>query len=82
MRIGFIIAGVSLLDTFHWMIYVLGAVLLFTSLRMIVKKEKDILEIEKTFSVRFLKKIIPIEMSEHHSRFTTKKKASDLQRYC
>jgi len=73
MRIGFIVAGVSLLDTFHWMIYVLGAVLLFTSLRMIAKKEKDTLEIEKTFSVRFLKKFIPIEMSEHHSRFTIRK---------
>jgi len=73
MRIGFIVAGVSLLDTFHWMIYVLGAVLLFTSLRMITKKEKDTLEIEKTFSVKFLKKFIPIDLSEHHSSFITKK---------
>jgi len=73
MRIGFIVAGVSLLDTFHWMIYVLGAVLLFTSLRMITKKEKEILEIEKTFSVKFLKKFIPIDLSEHHSNFITKK---------
>jgi len=73
MRIGFIAAGISLLETFHWMIYVLGAVLLFTSLRMITKKEKEKLEVEKTFSVRFLKKFIPIDTSENHSSFIIKK---------
>ena len=73
MRIGFIVAGVSLLDTFHWMIYILGAVLIFTSLRMIIKKEKEVLEIEKSYSVRFLKKFIPIDLSEHHSSFIIKK---------
>jgi len=73
MRIGFIIAGVSLLEAFHWMIYILGAVLIFTSLRMITKKEKGKLEIEKTFSVRFLKKFIPIDVSENHSSFIVKK---------
>lgn len=73
MRIGFIVAGVSLLESFHWMIYALGAVLLFTSVRMITKKEKEKLEIEKTYSVRFLKKFIPIDVSESHSSFFVKK---------
>jgi tellurite resistance protein TerC len=73
MRIGFIVAGISLLESFHWMIYVLGAVLLFTSMRMITKKEKEKLEIEKTYSVRFLKKFIPIDVSESHSSFFVKK---------
>ena len=70
MRIGFIIAGVSLLETFHWMIYVLGGVLLFTSYRMIAKKEKEALDIEKHFVVRILRKVIPIDhKSEDHSFF-------------
>ena len=69
MRIGFIIAGISLLESFHWMIYLLGAVLIFTSIRMITKKEKERLNIEKSFSVRFLKKIIPIDISENHTKF-------------
>lgn len=73
MRIGFILAGVSLLESFHWMIYVLGAVLLFTSIRMIMKKEKEKLEIERSFSVRFLRKIIPLDISENHSSFIVKK---------
>ena len=69
MRIGFIIAGISLLESFHWMIYLLGAALIFTSIRMITKKEKSQLDIEKSFSVRFLKKIIPIDISENHTKF-------------
>jgi len=73
MRIGFIIAGISLLESFHWMIYILGAVLIFTSIRMITKKEKERLEVEKSFSVRFLKKFIPIDISENHTKFLVKK---------
>jgi len=69
MRIGFIIAGISLLESFHWMIYLLGAVLIFTSIRMITKKEKSQLDIEKSFSVKFLKKFIPIDISENHTKF-------------
>jgi tellurite resistance protein TerC len=70
MRIGFIIAGVSLLETFHWMIYVLGGVLLFTSYRMIAKKEKESLDLEKHIVVRILRKFIPIDhKSEDHSFF-------------
>jgi len=73
MRIGFIIAGISLLESFHWMIYVLGAILLFTSVRMITKKEKEKLELEKSFSVRFLRKFIPVDISENQSKFIVKK---------
>ncbi|MDH3192578.1 MAG: TerC/Alx family metal homeostasis membrane protein [Nitrosopumilus sp.] len=73
MRIGFILAGISLLESFHWMIYVLGAILIFTSVRMITKKEKEKLDIEKSFSVRFLKKFIPIDLSDNQSRFLVKK---------
>jgi tellurite resistance protein TerC len=40
MRIGLILAGVSLLESFHWMIYIFGGLLLFTAIRMI-KQGKD-----------------------------------------
>ena len=72
MRIGFIIAGISLLELFHWMIYVLGAILLFTSVKMIVKNEKHEVELEKSFSVRILRKIIPIDTSNHSQFFIRK----------
>lgn len=69
MRVVFILAGVSLLETFHWMIYVLGGVLLFTSFRMITKKETHKLDIEKSMSVKILRKFIPIDVSATDGKF-------------
>jgi tellurite resistance protein TerC len=54
MRIPLIIVGVSLLETFHWMIFVFGGMLLLTAARMIVRKKK--IGIEKNLAVRILKK--------------------------
>lgn len=69
MRIGFILAGVSLLDTFHWMVYVLGGILLFTSIRMITKKDKEKLDIEKSLVVKILKKFTLVDGSSNDHRF-------------
>jgi tellurite resistance protein TerC len=40
MRIGLILAGVSLLESFHWMIYVFGGLLLFTGYVCLSKRKK------------------------------------------
>ena len=40
MRIVLILAGISLLETFHWMVYVFGGLLLFTAIRMLVEKKE------------------------------------------
>lgn len=47
MRIGLILAGVSLLESFHWMIYVFGGLLLFTGIRMLTQKKEKKIELEK-----------------------------------
>ena len=41
-RIAFIAAGASLLETFHWMIYLFGGFLIFTGLRMAFGKETEV----------------------------------------
>lgn len=62
LRIALILAGISLLESFHWMIYVFGGLLVFTAIRMIVEKKEKKIEIEKNIAVRILKKFIPIEL--------------------
>lgn len=42
LRGGFIAGGVALLDRFHWMIYVFGALLLWTAWRTWVHRHRDI----------------------------------------
>lgn len=72
MRIPLIIVGVSLLETFHWMIFVFGALLLLTAARMIVQKKEKKIEVEKNIAVRMLKKVIPVSTQLHGSKFLTR----------
>jgi TerC family integral membrane protein len=69
MRIPLIIAGVSLLETFHWMIYVFGAFLIFTAIRMFLQKKEEKIEIEKNIAVRALKKIMPVDVQLKTDKF-------------
>ncbi len=72
MRIPLIIVGVSLLETFHWMIFVFGGMLLLTAARMIVQKNEKKIEVEKNLAVRMLKKVIPVSAELHNGRFLTR----------
>jgi tellurite resistance protein TerC len=73
MRIPLIIAGVSLLETFHWMIYVFGAFLIFTAIRMFVQKKEEKIELEKNIAVRALKKIMPVDVEIKTDKFLLRK---------
>jgi tellurite resistance protein TerC len=73
MRIPLIIAGVSLLETFHWMIYVFGAFLIFTAIRMFVQKKEEKIEVEKNIAVRALKKIMPVDVQIKTDKFFLRK---------
>ena len=66
MRIAVILVGSSLLESFHWMIYVFGGILIFGSFRLMLQRQ-DQMDIKKNMSVKILKKIIPIktEITDH-----------------
>lgn len=69
MRIVLILVGASLLDHFHWMIYIFGGLLWYTSIRMIIQKEEKKIELEKNIAVRFLKKFMPVNLSLVGNKF-------------
>ena len=69
MRIGLILAGVSLLESFHWMIYVFGGLLLFTGIRMLLQKKEKKIEIEKNIAVRILRKFTPVSLESNGGKF-------------
>jgi len=73
LRIGLILAGVSLLESFHWMIYVFGGLLLFTGIRMLIQKKEKKVEIEKNIAVRIMKKFIPISLELTGDKFFSRK---------
>jgi tellurite resistance protein TerC len=70
MRVPLIIAGASLLEAFHWMMYVFGGFLVVTAIRMALqRKEKETIDIEKNIAVRLLKKFVPLTPQLHENKF-------------
>lgn len=70
MRIGIILVGASLLENFHWMIYVFGGMLWFTSIRMIMQKEEKKIELEKNMAVKILRKFVAVKLELVGDKFT------------
>lgn len=67
-RFAFIIAGVELLERFHWLIYVFGAVLIVSGIKLWREKEKKI-EPEKNPLVRLFRRLIPVTPEYHGGKF-------------
>jgi tellurite resistance protein TerC len=70
MRAIFIFAGVSLITTFHWMIYLFGALLIFTGVNMALQKDKK-LEPEKNPVIRLFRKWFYVTDEYHCDKFFT-----------
>jgi tellurite resistance protein TerC len=58
-RIIFIFAGVALIQKFEWMIYIFGAFLIYTGLKMLKETEKQV-EVENNPLIKFARKYFPI----------------------
>src|SRR2546425_4703571 len=62
MRAIFIFAGISLLQQLHWIIYVFGALLIFTGIKMVTEKDKEI-HPEKNPVLKLFRRLVPV--TEH-----------------
>jgi len=72
MRGIFIVVGIGLLERFHWMIYLFGAVLVYTGFKMAFGAEEKI-EPEKNLLVRLVRRFVPITKRISGDRFFIKK---------
>jgi tellurite resistance protein TerC len=68
MRGAMILAGAALLERFHWVIYVFGAFLVFTGLRMALERERHI-DPEANPVIRLIRRAVPITPAYHGQRF-------------
>lgn len=73
MRVPLILVGATLLEHFHWMIYLFGGFLIFTALRMLVQRKEKKIEVEKNIAIRALRKFIPIDFDLKDTRFFLRK---------
>lgn len=68
MRFVFIFAGVGLLAEFHWLIYVFGALLVVTGIRLALPQKEDF-DPERNVAVRVLRKVYPVSTQFHGRNF-------------
>jgi tellurite resistance protein TerC len=68
----FIFAGIGLISRFHFLIYLLGAFLIYTAIKLATKKEKEV-EPEKNPVVRFARKIVRVAPAYEGASFFMKK---------
>ena len=71
MRVIFIFAGVALITKFHWIIYVFGAIIIFSGIKMLFQKDKKI-EPDKNLIIRLVKKLMPVTNEYHGDKFFVK----------
>jgi len=68
MRIIFIAAGIALIQKFHWIIYVFGAFLVITGIKMALTKDKEI-HPERNPVLRLFRRWVPVTEEYAGSRF-------------
>jgi tellurite resistance protein TerC len=59
MRSVFIVSGIALIQRFDWLLYIFGALLVFTGIKLFTEKEKKI-DPEKNPVLRLVRKILPM----------------------
>jgi tellurite resistance protein TerC len=66
----FIAGGIALMERFHWLVYVFGAFLIVTGIRMALEKDKEI-HPERNPVIRLFKRLMPVTDRYDGDRFFT-----------
>ena len=71
MRLTMIFVGATLINRFHWIIYIFGAFLVYTGIKMFRQEEIDV-QPEKNPLVRIVTRFLPISRHYEEEKFFTK----------
>jgi len=68
-RVIFITVGIALVERFGWLLYVFGAILVFTGVKMFKVKQEDQPDLSENRVYNILKKILPITPEDGEGKF-------------
>jgi len=72
MRVIFIIAGVALIQKFNWIIYIFGAFLILTGIKMALQRDKQI-HPERNPVLRVFRRLMPVSEDYENGKFFVKR---------
>jgi tellurite resistance protein TerC len=72
-RIIFITAGIELVHRFSWLLYIFGAILIYTGLTMFFAKKEESGDLENNKVYKFLKRFLPLIPEDGNGKLTIRK---------
>lgn len=72
LRLVFVLLGVTIVNMFHWILYVFGAILIISGIKMMLKQE-EYTDLKGSFIIKLLKKIVPVTNELDGNKFFVKK---------
>ncbi len=70
----FIGVGSYIISQFHWVLYVFGALLLYTGIKLLRDKKEEHIDFKKNKIIQFAHKILPFTDSHHGGKFFFREK--------
>lgn len=68
----FIGIGSVIVSEFHWILYIFGALLLYTGIKLLRDKKEEHIDFEKNFIIKWAKKLLPFSPNHHGGKFWVK----------
>lgn len=71
MRAVFIIVGVEVIERFHWVLYIFGAFLVYTGVKMALPSKEAEVDPEHNFAVKLFRRFYPVAQHNDRGHFFT-----------
>jgi len=71
-RVIFITVGIVIVERFGWVLYIFGAILIFTGVNMFVAKGKEVVDLEKNRVYKILRKMLPLTTQDHGGKISVR----------
>jgi|SRR3989338_5655908 len=71
-RAGFILAGTIIVSQFHWVLYIFGAILVYTGIRLFRDKKEEHVDFRHNKIYRLAHRYLPFTANHHGGRFTVR----------
>jgi len=72
MRAVFIIVGVGVISRFHWVLYIFGAFLVYTGIKMAIPKKDEAIHPDQNIAVRLFRRFFPVSAQTEPATFFVK----------
>lgn len=68
----FITVGAIIIEQFHWVLYIFGAILIYTGIKLLKDKKEEHIDFNKNKVLKIATKILPFTTGPHHGKFIIK----------